>query len=79
MTREEELDWLYRLRSKIHVFMPREWIIPMSNALDMAIKNLEQITKIADIVEGTIDHFDRDDAMDTLYDIKDVLKDYERR
>ena len=37
-------------------------------------KALEQITKIADIVDGTIDHFDYDDAMDTLYEIKGVIK-----
>lgn len=42
MTREEELDWLYRLRSEIYVYMPKEWLIPMNNALDMAIKKLEQ-------------------------------------
>ena len=42
MTREEELDWLYRLRSEIYVYMPKEWLIPMNNALDMAIKELEQ-------------------------------------
>lgn len=42
--------------------------------LRMAIKALEQIIKIADIVDGTIDHFDRDDAMDMLYEIKGVIK-----
>lgn len=42
MTREEELDWLCRLRSEIYVYMPKEWLIPMNNALDMAIKALEQ-------------------------------------
>lgn len=42
MTREEELDWLYRLRSEIYVYMPKEWLIPMNDALDMAIKALEQ-------------------------------------
>lgn len=42
MTREEELDWLCRLRSEIYVFMPIEWLIPMNDALDMAIKTLEQ-------------------------------------
>ena len=45
MTREEELDWLYRLRSEIYVYMPKEWLIPMNNALDMAIKALEQELK----------------------------------
>ena len=33
-----------------------------------------RIAKIADLVEGTIDHFKLDDAMDLLYQIKDVLK-----
>lgn len=42
MTREENLDWLYRLKSEIYVYMPKEWLIPMNNALDMAIKALEQ-------------------------------------
>ena len=34
-----------------------------------------KLSKIADLVEGTIDHFDLDDAMDLLYQIKEVLKD----
>jgi len=42
MTREEQLDWLYRLRSEIYVYMPKEWLIPMNNALDMTIKAIEQ-------------------------------------
>ena len=33
-----------------------------------------RLKKIADLVDGTIDHFDRDDAMDLLYQIKEVLK-----
>jgi hypothetical protein len=48
MTREEELDWLYRLRSEIYVFMPKEWLIPMNNALDMAIKDLEQESSVSE-------------------------------
>ena len=40
----------------------------------MAFKALEQITKIVDIVDGTIDHFEYDDAMDMLYEIKGVIK-----
>lgn len=44
------------------------------DALEMAIKALEQINKIADIVDGTIDHFEYDDAMDMLYEIKGVIK-----
>lgn len=33
-----------------------------------------RLQKIEDLVDGTIDHFDRDDAMDLLYQIKEVLK-----
>ena len=33
-----------------------------------------RLAKIADLVEGTIDDFDLDDAMDLLYQIKEVLK-----
>ncbi len=33
-----------------------------------------RLSKIADLMEGTIDHFDLDDAMDLLYQIKEVLK-----
>ena len=45
-----------------------------------AIRNLpsaqpdDRLAKIADLVEGTIDHFDLDDAMDLLYQIKEVLE-----
>lgn len=45
MTKEEQLDWLCRLRSEIYVYMPREWLIPMKNALDMTIQALEQEPK----------------------------------
>jgi len=34
----------------------------------------DRLNKIAELVDGTIDHFDRDDAMDLLYQIKEVLK-----
>lgn len=34
----------------------------------------EIIEKIRDIVEGTIDHLDRDEALDILYEIKRLLK-----
>lgn len=33
-----------------------------------------RLTKIAELVGGSIDHFDLDDAMDLLYQIKEVLK-----
>lgn len=47
-----------------------KWII---NHLPSAQPD-NRIEIIADIVEGTIDHLDRDDAMDMLYQIKEVLK-----
>lgn len=34
--------------------------------------------KIADIVDGDIDDFDRDDAIDLLYEIKSIIKGTER-
>ena len=33
-----------------------------------------RLEKIADLIDGTIDHFDLEDAMDLLYQIKEVLK-----
>lgn len=33
----------------------------------------KRIKQIAELVEGTIDHFDREDAMDLLYQIKEVI------
>ena len=61
MTNNEAIDIL-RKPSTLH-----------GDAIDMAIKALTDIEKIRDIVEGTIDHFDREDAMDVLYDIKRIL------
>lgn len=34
----------------------------------------DRLNKIAELVNGTINHFDREDAMDLLYQIKEVLK-----
>ena len=57
------------------------WCVDWDKALAEAIiKDLpsaqpdNRLSKIADLVEGTIDHFDLDDAMDMLYQIKEVLK-----
>ena len=47
---------------------------PILQAYKMAMDALEQITKISDLLDGTIDHFDYDDAMDLLYEIKGVIK-----
>lgn len=68
MTREEASAILnHNVSACLH---GTEW----GEALDMAIQALEQINKIADIVDGTIDHFEYDDAMDMLYEIKGVIK-----
>lgn len=32
------------------------------------------VEKIRDIVDGTIDHLDRDDALDMLYEIKRLVR-----
>lgn len=47
---------------------------PILEAYKIAMDAIEQITKIADLLDGTIDHFDYDDAMDVLYEIKGVIK-----
>ena len=63
MTREEGLDWLYRLRSEIYVYMPKECLIPMNNALDMAIKALEHPEKNVIAVVPCGDAISRADAI----------------
>ena len=74
----------FRLKSDINFENYREEIQEIFNhirdAQDRALNELpsaeshNKLAKIANLVEGTIDHFDRDDAMDLLYQIKDVLK-----
>lgn len=41
---------------------------------EKAKHDTEIIEKIKDIVEGTIDHLDRDDVLDMLYEIKRLLR-----
>ena len=49
MTKKEEtLDWLYRLRSEIYVYMPKEWLMPMNNALDVAIDTVKREEMLED-------------------------------
>lgn len=35
----------------------------------------DRLVMIADLVRGTINHFDLDDAMDLLYEIKRIVRD----
>ena len=57
-----------------------EWGLGLIESCISDLKDLpsvepdNRLAKIADLVEGTIDHFDLDDAMDLLYQIKEVLK-----
>lgn len=55
MTRKERLDWLYRLRSKIYVYMPNDWIKPMDDALTESIKALEQQQNIHDTCKKCVE------------------------
>lgn len=57
--------------SKIESFINDESI---QWTLDTSISAMEKIDRIEDALEGTIDHFDRNDAMDLLYNIKDILR-----
>lgn len=38
------------------------------------LTDAEKIEKIKDIVEGTIDHLDREEALDVIYEVKDVVE-----
>lgn len=69
MNREECLDWLYRLRSEIYVYIqPKEWLIPMNNALDMAIKALEHPEQNVIAVVPCGDAISRQAAIDAIWD-----------
>ena len=41
MTHEEVLDWLYRIKSKLTVYFPLKWVSECEQAIDYAIKALE--------------------------------------
>lgn len=38
------------------------------------LTDAEKIEKIRDIVEGTIDDLDREEALDVIYEVKDVVE-----
>ena len=46
----------------------------IKDAIKANVPTAHKLQKILDLTDGTIDHFDRDDAMDLLYQIKEVLK-----
>ncbi len=51
---KEAIDWLYRLKSNLVVYMPKEWHEKMISALSIAIKSLEQ-EPILDKIRAEID------------------------
>ena len=68
MTNAEKLDWLYRLKSEIYVYMPKEWLIPMEDALDEAIKALSEPTIPLSVIEKIHDAIDNADSDDFYED-----------
>lgn len=64
MTKEEHLDWLYRLKSEIYTYMPIAWVKPMENALRVAIKALEQEPTTKNDLE--VDCIDRQATLDAI-------------
>ena len=55
-----------------HMFISEKSV---GEAMDEAISAMDKISRIEDLVEGTIDHLDRDDAIDMLYEVKSIISD----
>ena len=55
-----------------HVFISEKSVY---DAMDEAISALDKISRIENLVEGTIDHLDMDDAIDMLYEVKSIISD----
>lgn len=78
--KEKTLDWLYRLRSEIYVYMPKEWLMPMNNALDVAIDTvkreemLEDWTKKCRKFEADYETRLKADMVAMLEDLKEQLR-----
>ena len=83
MTKEEMFDWLYRLRSEIYVYMPKEWLIPMDKALDVAIDTvkreemLEDWTKKCRKFEAEYENRLKADMVAMLEELKLEFEEYE--
>lgn len=43
-------------------------------SMQEAIEYIDAINELQDLLEGTIYHFDLEDAMDTLYQAKEILE-----
>ena len=55
-----------------HVFISEKSV---GEAMDEAISAMDKISRIEGLVDGTIDHFDREDALDMLYEVKSIISD----
>ena len=55
-----------------HVFISEKSVY---DAMDKAISALKKVSRIEGLVDGTIDHFDREDALDMLYEVKSIISD----
>lgn len=73
ISREAVIDAIRKLsREDGYIDMPHEYVTDAVRALP-SVQSDEKLRKIADLVDGSIDHFDRDDAMDLLYQIKEIV------
>lgn len=55
-----------------HMFISEKSV---GEAMDEAIYAMDKISRIENLVDGAIDHFDRDDALDMLYEVKSIISD----
>lgn len=73
ISRQEAIDELTEYGSGNSIYMSVGELKRRIETLPSAQSD-NRLSKIAELVEGTIDHFDLDDAMDLLYQIKEVLR-----
>lgn len=55
-----------------HVFISEKSV---GEAMDEAVSAMDKISRIENLVDGTLDHFDREDALDMLYEVKSIISD----
>ena len=51
MTKKEVLDWLYRIKSKLTMYFPSKWVSECEQAIDYAIKALENQKSMVEELE----------------------------
>ena len=68
MTREEQLDWLCRLRGEVKIYMPIEWVNHFEDALTESIKALSQEPCDA-VSRESVNRILRDMGVNCAYDM----------